>query len=435
MSTLPAPTTELGHAGVDTAAGHYGFAYQSSLHREDVTDLMWPRSIRTYDRIRRTDSKVSSSIRAMLLPLLSADWRIDPRGARPDVVQRVADSLNLPIIGDDERPPTRTRDRFDWGFHLRHALLSRVWGFTPFEQVARALPDGFIGIRKLAVRMPHLVGNLQVANDGGLEGIWQKSVGSTGRGVFIPVDRLVMYVHDREGADWRGQSILRAVYREFLLKDHAHRVGAVHIDRNGSGVPVINDDPEAADPATEAAANQRLASAIRSGAQAGGRLSSGANLKIHGVDGSTPDIIAFIRLYDEAIAQNVLDNFSSLPSAPNGSRALGASMIDFFVRALNAHGNDIAQVCTAHVVEDLVDWNWGVNEPAPAVVHGEIGADQQLTATSIKQLIDSRAITPDPALEAYLRRYYKLPAIGAADVPATADGGTDQTPESEGVDT
>lgn len=406
MPATAVPTTEIGHAGVSSA---YGFPYQPTV-REDVVDLRWPMSVRTWDRIRRSDSKVASSIRSMLLPILSADWRIDPRGARPEVVERVADALNLPILGDDDRKPARTRDRFDWPFHLRHAALSRVWGFTPFEQVYRIEDDGFATIRKLAVRMPHTVQELVVAADGGLDGIRQTATGRTPKGPLIPIDRLVMYVHDREGYDWTGNSILRPIYREYLLKDHAHRIGAVHIDRNGAGIPIVNDDPDATDKAEEAAANQKIASAWRAGSNAGGRLSAGAQSKIMGVDGQTPDIIAFIRLYDEAMAQNVLDNFSSLPSAPNGSRALGTSMVDFFTRGLNAHSQDLAVTATNHIAEDLVDVNWGAGEPSPAVDCGEIGADQQLTATALKQLVGAGAIIPDPALRAYLRRWFNLPA-------------------------
>lgn len=429
-AVLTPPTSEVGSTGVQSDWGTASFSFQQTLQADDVLALQWPLSTETYDRIRRTDSKVASSIRSMMLPLLSADWRIDPRGARDVVVEQVADSLNLPILGDDDRQPNRTRDRFNWGYFLQHALLSRVWGFTPFEQVYRLNPDGFATIRKLAVRMPSTVQSLKVATDGGLVGIRQHPTfgDRSGIGAFIPIERAVVFTYDREGYNWYGSSILRPIYREYLLKDHAHRVGAVHIDRNGSGVPVINDDPDAVDPAGESAANQKLAQAIRGGAKAGGRLSAGAQLKIHGVEGQTPDIIAFIRMYDEAIAQNVLDNFSSLPSAPNGSRALGTSMIDFFVRGLNAHGQDIATVTTNHVVEDLVDINWGPDESAPAVVCGEIGADQRLTAVSIKQLLDAGALTASPELEAYLRRYYGLPAADPAALAAA------YTPESEPTD-
>lgn len=418
-----APTTELGVAGVSTIRtpelGHF-----LDAPVDDVIELTWPFFVRTVDRISR-DSKVAASERGMFLPILGADWRVNPRRARPEVVERVADNLDLPILGDDDRQPARTRDRFDWPFFLRHQLLSRRYGFMPFEQVYRLANDGLYDVRKLAVRMPATISDIRVGRDGGLEAVVQRADLTDSRatalnGIVIPQDRMVMYVHDREGYGWRGRSILRPIYREWLLKDHAHRVGAIAAERNGVGVPVYTDPPpgDGVDVAKEAAAGQKLAQTYRAGSGAGGRIPHGATLELLAVAGSVFPLLEWIRYYDAEIAGSVLDNFSSLPSAPNGSRALGTSLIDFFTRSLNAHSKDLAVVTTNHVVEDYVEINWGPAEPSPAVECGEIGADQQLTATAIKQLIDSGAIAPDSALEGYLRRYWHLPATAAT--PAAA---------------
>ena len=40
----------------------------------------------------------------------------------------------------------------------------------------------------------------------------------------MTVDRLVMYVNDREGGNWLGQSLLRPAYKFWLLKDRLLRV-------------------------------------------------------------------------------------------------------------------------------------------------------------------------------------------------------------------
>lgn len=422
------PTSEIGNAGVTGRGMGQGFA-RSPI--DEVVELTWPLAVRAYDRMRRSDSKVAASLRAMLLPIMAADWRVIPRQAKPEVVERVADDLGLPIINDDERQPSRTRDRFDFAFYLRHALLSRVYGFMPFEQVYRIDPDGFARIRKLAPRMPHTLtyNGIRVAPDGGLAGIEQYPVSGSARTVFIPVDRLVVHVFDREGAAWHGQSILRPVYRDWLLKEHYHRIASIAVDRNGAGVPIYTDagslDDEEAK--AEAAAGQKLAESYRAGQNAGGRVPKDAKFEIKGVEGTTPDILEYVRYHDEQIAQNTLEMFSTLPSAPNGSRALGQSLVSFFTTALNAHALEIATTTTNHVIEDWVDINYGPDEASPAISSGEIGAEQQLTAMAIKQLIDCKALTPDPELERYLRRYYRLPQItdgpppAADDAPAQAD--------------
>lgn len=417
---MPAITREIGNAGLDTGYGYragriVGAASMSFVGQtaEEVVDLTWPAAIQTYDRIRRSDSKVASSLRAMIAPILGADWRINPRNASEEVTRHVAEDLGLPILGDEAQQPNRTRERFDFGYYLRHALLSRVYGFMPFEQVYRLDEAGRYRIRKIAPRMPHTLtmDGIQIAKDGGLLGIEQHKTTDRRQTQFIPVSRLVMHVHDREGYDWRGQSILRPIYRDWVLKDHYHRIASIHIDRNGAGVPIfIDPEPGTVDNPTEAAAaGQQLAESYRAGSSAGGRIPHGAQLLIKGVEGSIPQILDYIRYHDEQIAANTLEMFSSLPSAPNGSRALGSTLVDFFIRSLNAHAYDIARITTAHVVEDLVDHNYGPDEPAPAVEPAEIGAEQQLTAAALTQLIRAGAITPDQSLEAHLRRFHRLP--------------------------
>jgi hypothetical protein len=414
-------TTEIGNAGV--AAYTYRAGRGAGLSfigetLEEVLDLTWPAAIRTYDRIRRSDGKAASSIRAMFGPILASDWRIHPRNARDEVVQLVAEDLGLPILDDKATVPDRTRDRFDWRFYARHALLSRVYGFMPFEQVYRLdETSGLYRIRKIAPRMPHTLtyDGIRVDADGGLVGIVQQSAGRVRGETFIDRDSLVMHTHDREGYDWRGQSILRPIYRDYVLKDHYHRIAAIHIDRNGAGIPIYTDpDPAVIGEAkvdAAAEAGQKLAESYRAGESAGGRIPYSAQLAIKGVEGAIPEILAYIRYHDEQIAGSMLEMFSSLPSAPNGSRALGTSLVDFFVRSLNAHALDVATITTNHVVEDLVDANWGPEEPAPSVMCAEIGADQQLTATALMQLINAKAITPDAALEKHLRRIFHLPPL------------------------
>ena len=70
-----------------------------------------------------------------------------------------------------------------------------------------------------------------------------------------------------------------------------------------------------------------------------------------------------------------------------------------------------------HVVEDLVDVNWGENEPAPLLTVAPIGSQQAPTAEAIKMLVDAGVINPDTTLETFMRDAYGLP-VKAADVPA-----------------
>ncbi len=132
----------------------------------------------------------------------------------------VADDLGLPLVGEQPEPAARTRDRFSWAEHMRLALLMLPFGHSFFEQSYRYDESGRARLRKLAWRPPRTIAKVNVAPDGGLESIEQHARSGTFRAERpIPVSQLVAYVHDREGGNWLGSSLLRPAYKHRLIKD------------------------------------------------------------------------------------------------------------------------------------------------------------------------------------------------------------------------
>lgn len=378
-------------------------------------DLRWPQCIDVYDRMRREESQVKSVLKAVTLPIRSTHWALDPTGVREDVLQVVSDDLGLPIKGRTVTPRKRGRNRFSWPEHLRLALLELPHGHAIFEQVYR-LEGQQARLRKLAWRPPRSITKFDVAADGGLVAIEQ--IGRVGgKSVRIPVERLVAYVNEREGGNWVGESLLRSAYKNWLLKDKILRSQALTIDRNGLGVPIYEGAPvpdgataEQRDAwvAAERANGLALAKAFRAGDTAGASIPNGAKLTLRGVEGELPDTEKPVRYHDEQIARAVLAHFLNL-GTETGSWALGSTFADFFVASLQATAEHIADVTQQHVIDDLVDLNWGEDEPAPQLVFEEIGSKSPATAEAIKQLLDCGAISPDEALEADMRQKYGLP--------------------------
>lgn len=378
---------------------------------EKNKDLQWPKSVEVYDQMRREDSQVGSVLRAVTLPIRSARWIIDPAGADERVVSLVAEDLGLPVKGRAPAPALRARDRFSFDEHLRLALLSLVYGHSFFEQVYR--PEGeLLRLRKLAWRPPRSIDEIKVARDGGLVGIKQRGVKE-----LIGVDRLVAYVNEREGGNWQGQSLLRQAYKNWLLKDRMLRAQALTVERNGLGVPVYEGAPvpERAKPAerdawqeSEKEAGLNLARGFRAGETAGASIPNGAKLSLKGVEGKLPDTDGPIRYHDEQIARAVLAHFLNL-GTETGSWALGSTFADFFTGSLNAVASSIASVGQQHVIEDLVDLNFGPDAPAPRLVCEPIGAEAPATAEAVKVLLDSGAVSKDAGLEAFMRSKYGLP--------------------------
>jgi len=405
--------------GYQADAGLVGWGSLVAETHETNPDLQWPQSLDVFDRMRREDPQVKSVLRAVTLPIMRTEWVIDGAGCRPEVVAHVAADLGLPVKGEAFVAPTRSKGRFSWKEFLRLALLELVYGHSFFEQVYDQ-QSGRAHLRKLAWRPPRTIAEVDVAKDGGLVAIKQRGTAGS-RDVRIPVDRLVAFVNEREGANWLGESLLRSAYKMWLLKDRVLRIQALTAERNGLGMPVYTgaELPEGIEGeererwlASEKDAGLELTKNFRAGEAAGASIPPKAKLELIGVTGRLPDTDKPIRYYDEQIARAVLAHFLNL-GTETGSWALGSTFANFFTDSLNAVAQHIEETVNQHVIEDLVDLNWGPNEPAPRLVATPIGEQQQITADSIKALIDSGAITKDPGLEAHLRAKYGLPVLAA----------------------
>lgn len=414
MASLSIPTADLGRL----ETGVLGPWYSDIL--EVIPDLTWPQSVQTYARMRH-DPQLAAVLAAYTLPLRRATWSVDPAGCSDEVVQVVADDLGLPILGADAEPGPARRRGVRWADHLRLALLSLVYGHMVFER-RYEIRGGLARLVNLGERMPHTITAIDLNKDGSVASIQQDVTG----GQKIPGDRLVWYANEREGANWTGRSILRAAYGAWLLKHEVWRVHATSIRRFGMGVPSV-EAPAGATPAQMAEA-QRLASAMRVGDQSGVGLPPGFKLNITGMTGSVPDALEFVRYLDEQMAKQALAGLLDLGQTRNGSRALGESMLDLLLLSLQALAEEIAVTATSGhpgmpgIVTNLVDLNWGEDEPAPRIVVSDVGSRQEVTAEAIGQLLTTGAISPDPELEAYVRKAWNLPQ--RAEGPATAPPST-----------
>lgn len=413
-------TREIGYQ-VDRLASWARLAVDTT---ETNPDLVWPKSVAVYAKMLREDSQVSSVIRAVSFPVRSATWQLDPTGVSDEVVELVSDDLGVPVRGRPTVARQRTRGRFSWREHLRLALTELVYGHAFFEQVYDITDDGRAHLAKLAWRPPKTISAIDVADDGGLVAIEQYA---SARPVRISVRRLVAYVNEREGGDWTGQSLLRAAYKNWLLKDRMLRAQALTIERNGLGVPVYTGATPPSTATVEEArqwAEQekneglKVAKGFRAGEAAGASIPASASLDLKGVSGDLPDTNSPIRYHDEQIARSVLAHFLNL-GTETGSWALGSTFADFFTQSLNAVAEQIADVVQQHVIEDLVDLNWGPTEPAPRLVVSPIGKEQPATSTVLKELADAGLIVPDEPLRAHAREMYGLPPADDSDTETT----------------
>jgi hypothetical protein len=355
----------------------------------------------------RRDPQIAATLNAYVLPLRAGNWVVDPAGCRPEVVSFVADSWGLPVLGEepDARRTGYRRRGVQFKDHLRLALLELVYGHMPFAyagDIDFTKEPARWRLTTLAERMPYTISEIVTNDDGSLAGIVQY-----GEEDMIPASALTWYVHDREGANWAGTSMLREAYGPWLLKHDMWRVLGISSRRFGMGIPSVTAPPGSTQNEVDQAA--RLAEAMRAGDQAGMGLPNGYTGQLMGLTGSVPDTLGFVKYLDSQIAQAVLASVINLPNADTGNRALGDTLLGLLRLSWEAVAADIS-VPASQLTARMIDFNWGEDEPSPEIICVGLGKPEA-TAEAVSQLIISGAITSDPQLEAWLRQRYEMPEI------------------------
>jgi hypothetical protein len=412
------PTRTIGVVDEDAA---YGSWLADAL--ENVPQLVYPLNLREFS-IMAKDPTLSAVISSYTLNILRASWAVDGTGCNPKITQQVADDLGLPIVGKDKPGAARVRG-VSWSEHLRAALLCLTYGHFGFELQAE-LVDGTARLTGLWERAPWTVNEIHVdPKTGQFLGVTQDGGGISATSTpQIKADRMVWYTHDRVGANHAGNSLLRAGFGVHLIKREMLRITATAHRRFSMGVPVVEWAAGMPQPTPEQVAQaQQLASASRAGETAGASLPPGASLKLIGLSGGVPNNMEFLRWLDTQLSRFCLMPQIELGQNSNGgSRALGESFIDSWTLALGSIGTSLAEQATRQISAKIVEWNHGLDEPVPAIRVSGIGEQREVTAQSLQMLLSSGALATDPALEAWVRREYRLPERDKDAAPVKAPG-------------
>jgi hypothetical protein len=402
-----------------------------SASEDTNPDLQFPESVPVYRQMSRTDGQVGSVLRAITNALQKAAWQLTTDGCRAEVVQFVRENIGLPETGDVL--PRNRVSKVLWPKHLRDALSALTYGFSVFEQTYMPVStDGALRLHlnKLSPRGQTTITRFEVERDGGLVAVWQRvdpTAGGLGgpvaagvgwNDVRMPVERVVVYSHEREGADWSGTSLLRSAYKHWNVNDVVLRLSAQIIERNGMGIPGMEYDGVVV---TKREAEQAVAE-WRAGATAGLVYPKGSMPVLKGVEGTTPDPMPLMNYNDQAIGRSVLAMFLNL-GHDNGARALGDTFVDAFTDSLQAEADWLGETFTEYVIADLVGLNWGPDEPYPALTSGSLASQALINAADLKLLTEAGLVVSDEATRTWVRDQYGLPP---ADDPS--DDGVPEPP-------
>lgn len=408
-------TKELGGTGTFNFGGY--------IRQEDFNPEMdGQTAITNLDEMRRSDSQVHAALEVVKLPIRTATYEVAPSDPNDPEAVMIAKFVEWVLF---------TGMATSWDDVIRQALLMLDFGFMLFEKVWTVQEDGpyagYITLHKLAPRPPKTIWQWFTDEDGGLLSIKQLTVkAGTYQFLDVPASKLVRFTYQQEGDNFMGISMLRSAYPHWLIKKNLYVIDAIRAQRYGVGIPraklAEGYRPTEDDKAAIATMLQGLSSHQHA------YLIEPAQMTVdilvpQGTRGGV-DIMSSVEHQNEQITRNILAQFLDMGGkAQGGSRALGASAMDFFLNAIESIAHQICDVLNKQLIKDLVDMNFETTKYPQLNTIGIKETDVGILAQAAAALTTAGLLTPDPATENTFRELLDLPEKPGTSLTAPPIGG------------
>jgi hypothetical protein len=361
--------------------------------------LQTPEAYTVYEKMRN-DGQVRAALSALKLPLLNADWFIESASDSPldvEIAERLEQNLMEGMT-------------VSWRDYLRQLLLYLDYGSMPFEKVWE-IREGLVMLRKLAPRLPKTVQNWLTDETGGFAGITQYTSTASGyKTVTIPVSKLLLFINDLEGSNWRGSSILRSAYGHHFYKDGLYRVAAIAMEKRALGVDVGTLAGDAITEGSKRDMERALMSLHAHEKQFMVEVKDQYTYRLEGLgsDGVL-NPLPLIEHHDVRIVRSILAEFLAMGQGSTGSLAMHRDKSAFFMMALGGIANQIVDIHNTHLIKPWVKYNWDVEE-YPRLRYSRLESrDLQSWAEAVLKLTQAQVLHMDPDIEKEARSLLDLP--------------------------
>lgn len=318
-------------------------------------------SIKIYEQMRRSDATVNAALESIKLPILNADFIIDPASDDErdhEVADFIYDCLHHVV---------------DWDKFLTEALTFLDFGYCVHEMVfePRSINGKLrIALVKLGYRKQTTIEAWETPDH--QPGITQRDALGQERG--IPAVKLVRLTRKQEGDNYQGISILRTAYRHWYIKDKLYKIDAVGHERHALGVLDVTT-PKAATEKDKKKMRQ-LARNLRANQES--YLEHPEGWVVQFLDNkasSMRDVEPSINHHDRQIMKNVLAQFLEIGSSgSSGTRSVSEDQSRLFELAVQSVAKQIVSALQNSVVRALVDLNFTDRE-YPTLRVGKISDD------------------------------------------------------------
>lgn len=415
VSAEPAARPEPAEIGVTGTPIFSGFLRDLGEYNPDLVGLS---AYRVYEQMRRSDAQVAATVYAMKLAIRGAEWAVaPPENASPKETE-AADFVRSCLF-----------ESIDFDAAIENALLMLDFGASAHEDVY-AVDGDRVRLKKLAPRLPLTFYRWLTEPDGEtLAALQQYGYrGSQFVIATVPANKIALFTHQQEGANFAGRSVMRPMYQHWYIKSNLYKIDAIAQERNGMGIPWISMGPDVKKEDRDTAIKWLQQLSVHE--KAAILLPAEWKFGLQGVQGLLVNPKESIAHHNMQISMAGLSQFMLLGQGASrgGNRSLGETQSDFFYLSLQAVAKRIERTFTLSTVRRIVDFNFAGIEDGryPAL------KAQKLLSLRFEAVVDALsklananvgAIVPDEDLQAWLRKDMGAPEANRAKLLPRPGGG------------
>ncbi len=404
-----------GVADASRVIGHTGLKNLGGRIQEDylTTFRAWPTQVDTYLQMR-DDITIGTLLESIKLPLLSADFDVEPASDQP------ADLAARDFLWD----AMNRMDRQTWRSHVSDALESIDFGWSIGEMVLEKRRDGRLWLKNIDPRGQETLHKWEFDEHDHTLAFIQRDP-DTGHFAPIPIEKTVHMVFRGRKGNPQGKALLRDLWRNWKFIKALEDYEGIGLERNVGGMPVATLPEQPITPEDSTALEAALAG-LRMDEEMYLILPNGLEVNPYSGTTNVAPIGTVITRKQQEILMRFFAQFLALGMQQVGSNALVKGSQDFFTLGLEAIQQDMLEAWNQQLVPYLFRFN-----PIPGMsdlpriswdTPGKVDVTSMLDALTKAKGIG--AYTPTREDEEHLRAITDLPDLpegvgeGNRNVPA-----------------
>jgi len=391
--------------------------------REIVPELAnRTQAMQVYERMANGDSAADVSLRAAKMPIVGADFFIQPWDDQP-INLEIAEFVEYNVLCSQTSPFLNVLNdvlrMLEHGFYVGEKCFEeREWVSTQRTGANRRV---YTMLKKIAPRLAPTIKDFVYDDNGGPMAVKHMAIRADNKPeeVEIPISKCIIATNNKKGGNLEGKSLFRTAYKHWYYKENLYKIDGIQKERHGMGFPILELPATAND--DDIVAGLSLISNIRTNERAGAVLPAGWVLRFADMPGQPVNIMSSIDHHNGMIMMNSMVQFLLMGISEGGGRATAGAHQDMFTKSQRHLANNVCDLFNLFVIPQLVAYNFPTDS-FPQMQVRNIGEtkDMQQWAAAMANLAARNLITLDLPTEQWVR----------SKVDAPLKLGQKQTPEA-----